>query len=344
MKKDMTVFKDIENDNFDAVVAFFSSNPDKIDMLGVGNNHYKDKSPLMYALQCLRDCIADWLIDAGADVSFQMPAGPKTPALMYAVCELLPVQILEKMLSKGSNPNACDYLGEVPLDLVIQDCNCDQWPKAFEKLKLLLNHGADPNIKSPSDDPTEEPESPLEYALRLKNLPREVDEVLGIVRDPPNIRTPSSFENIIFDSTEEDCESYQQALWQGFVVALKKGFKHWLCVDFQGGTEAGIMTEPFYIKRRQFLVKFDRLQAAFKKHNVDDPWLLSITSDEDGFCKLPSQISGIRLTTLFSFVIETMYDLPKFEGDYNVLFEYDHDFHYYAYKNAIERDLKESRD
>ncbi|MCB0840810.1 MAG: hypothetical protein KDD99_29280 [Bacteroidetes bacterium] len=80
------------------------------------------------------------LLAKGADPDFKRP---NTPPTLYNYVLEIPVEILETLLKGGADPNTRDHNG-VPVLYKLVDTYYvkDEYPK----VKLLLEHGADPNL------------------------------------------------------------------------------------------------------------------------------------------------------------------------------------------------------
>ena len=72
------LFQAIEAGAVSTVTAMLDAEPDAIDVFGDGNSLYRDKTPLMYALQCNHFHLAGLLLQRGADVRAHMRAGPRS--------------------------------------------------------------------------------------------------------------------------------------------------------------------------------------------------------------------------------------------------------------------------
>jgi serine/threonine protein kinase len=82
-------------------------------------------------------------------------------------------EIVELVLAKGANVNAKNYLGRTALHVLIQDAPVYQQPDNFKKIaRLLLDHGADPNLPSKkNENGTKDPGStPLALVLAHHEL------------------------------------------------------------------------------------------------------------------------------------------------------------------------------
>ena len=71
------LFKAIEDGDWSTVEAILDKNPNDVDVHGISNRLCRDKTPLMYAMQCENFEFARRFIDRGANVCARMPDGPK---------------------------------------------------------------------------------------------------------------------------------------------------------------------------------------------------------------------------------------------------------------------------
>lgn len=79
------LFKAIEDDQRSEVNQLIQANPDALEVLGEHNRLVRDKTPLMYAIQCFNLPLAEHLLDIGADPCAVMPAGPCDSVLQMCV-------------------------------------------------------------------------------------------------------------------------------------------------------------------------------------------------------------------------------------------------------------------
>jgi uncharacterized protein len=112
-------------------------------------------TPLMYAAREGALQTATVLLDAGADIDLTDPDG--TTALAVAIINLK-FDVAAMLIRRGANPNIADSTGMTPLYAAV-DMNTITWtfglpePKAspdvtaFDVVKLLLEHRADPNAR-----------------------------------------------------------------------------------------------------------------------------------------------------------------------------------------------------
>lgn len=137
------LFKAIQAGDVTTVTALLDADPATVDAFGEGSAAYRDKTPLMFALQCGRHHIARQLIRHGADVGARMPGGPRSTVIAVAVASVIPqqglkdaVRIVGDLLDAGADPN--DGLWPA----------LSSYNKAWDQpelIALLLERGADPD-------------------------------------------------------------------------------------------------------------------------------------------------------------------------------------------------------
>lgn len=148
-------FDQINEGNIEFIKSALDVSPEMVNILGENNNWYRDKSPLMYALQCTKAEMCILLIDRGADVNFRMPAGHKTTvcnwaatqATMYGEDNQEFIPILKKILELGANPNNSDYMGRDAIHEAISQLNASGEEHNWQTIKILIEAGADPKRK-----------------------------------------------------------------------------------------------------------------------------------------------------------------------------------------------------
>lgn len=103
-----------------------------------------DKNALMSAVRCDRIDIIDYLITQGADINF---FSLRHGNLLHA-CDSNSTKTLTTLLNYGIDPNAQNCYGDTPLMLILSNINysSNTAEQDYERLKILLNHGASLNI------------------------------------------------------------------------------------------------------------------------------------------------------------------------------------------------------
>ena len=137
------LFVAIEKHDHNTVFAILESDKDAMETVGHHNANCRDKTPLMFAMQCEDFELSEKLIDLGANVSAKMPAGPESSVIQLAVKfghGLNPqfgkwLSFTQKLIQKGANPS--DALWPA----------CHAYIKVADKpeiISLLLQSGASP--------------------------------------------------------------------------------------------------------------------------------------------------------------------------------------------------------
>jgi ankyrin repeat protein len=137
------LFVAIERHDHDLALGILEVEKGALEVVGHHNANCRDKTPLMYAMQCEDLELASKLIDLGADVRARMPAGPESSVIQLAV-----------KFGHGFNPNFENWLRFVEM-LVKAGANpsdglwpaCHAYSKTSDRpeiISLLLASGASP--------------------------------------------------------------------------------------------------------------------------------------------------------------------------------------------------------
>ena len=106
------LFEAIENNDWETIENILDIHPDEVDVYGFANRYCRDKTPLMYSLQCENFAIARKIIARGAKVDAKMSGGPESSVLALAANVghgLNPkfeewVTFVSELIGKGANP------------------------------------------------------------------------------------------------------------------------------------------------------------------------------------------------------------------------------------------------
>ena len=83
--------------NLAAVAAILDDDPDAMESIGEHNRNVRDKTPLMFAMQCFNLQLAHVLLDRGANANAEMPGGPGYSVLslcmQFAYCDRRPRRV-----------------------------------------------------------------------------------------------------------------------------------------------------------------------------------------------------------------------------------------------------------
>ena len=135
------LFIAIEKHDHDVVLGILAKDMDALEIVGQHNANCRDKTPLMFAMQCEDFELAEKLIELGANVNAKMPAGPESSVIQLAV-----------KFGHGLNPYFDKWLGFIKV-LLEHGANpsealwpaCHAYNKVADKpeiISLLLNNGA----------------------------------------------------------------------------------------------------------------------------------------------------------------------------------------------------------
>jgi hypothetical protein len=142
------LFNAIQAGDVATVFAVLQDNPDAVETVGEHNNYVRDKTPLMFALQCANLRLANALLDRGAKASAVMPAGPRDSVLQmcvyYAYCrdeeehgEWL--RLATRLLDLGAEPTSALWPALYGFGRRV---------KRADLIGLLLSRGANPDVQA----------------------------------------------------------------------------------------------------------------------------------------------------------------------------------------------------
>ena len=140
MKKSETLFKAIEGGDVTGVRTILDHSPELLEAFGEHNRSCRDKTPLMYALQCGHLRLAGELLDRGANPRACMAGGPGSSVIGLAVRFMIGgrdnsalVAFVDRLIGAGADPD----------DALLPACLT--YNKAFDQpqlIELLLRRGA----------------------------------------------------------------------------------------------------------------------------------------------------------------------------------------------------------
>ena len=137
------LFEAIENGRRQTVEASLDAKPRRIEAIGTHKAGCRDKTPLMYALQCQRFGIARMLLRRGANASARMSGGPGSTVISLAV----------RFVIQGRDPTPVLEMIDALIDAGA-DPTDGLWPairtyhKHWDETRLIeriLERGADPD-------------------------------------------------------------------------------------------------------------------------------------------------------------------------------------------------------
>lgn len=137
------LFVAIEKHDHKSVLEIINKDNEALEVTGQHNANCRDKTPLMFAMQCEDFELSESLIDLGANVSAKMAAGPESSVIQLAV-----------KFGHGLNPNFDKWLdftekliqhGANPSDALWPACHAyNKVADKHEIISLLLQNGASP--------------------------------------------------------------------------------------------------------------------------------------------------------------------------------------------------------
>lgn len=140
------IFTSIEKDDSETLFSILETDPKAIEITGEHNRNVRDKTPLMYALQCRKLELASILLDHGASPTAKMAGGPKSSVLDLCAnfAHYDPssfsqwVDLVVRLLEKGANPSTALWPALHAFGSIVKNPSI---------IKLLLEYGADPDIQ-----------------------------------------------------------------------------------------------------------------------------------------------------------------------------------------------------
>ncbi len=107
------LFQAIQADDRSLIDEILEANEDALEVVGLHNRLVRDKTPLMFALQCMKLDLANYLLDRGADAAAHMAGGPRSSVL--ALCVKFAhagvtsfddwMQLARRLLDQGADPS-----------------------------------------------------------------------------------------------------------------------------------------------------------------------------------------------------------------------------------------------
>ncbi len=329
----LEVFKAIQANDVSLIREFCETQPECIDVGGVGISYYRGKTPLMYSLESNRFEIARLLIDAGADVNAVMPAGLGWTILYASVYAgvSLSLEILQMLLERGADPNV--KYGPLPLTRAIDNSwkldkyHADAKAKdmtdtvTIKAVKLLLEYGANPDYKRPSGAEGNL-SSAREHARKMPNVPDVICDLLEIPRKTP-VPVVQSIPPILEHPGDQFANSYR-ALVEGFRILLVEQpmIGLWASISVQGGTEQQIADRTLYFKDRVLVFPRETLTDEMLSKCRVKVSPTSIEQDTTGNCKFFDTSTVEQMAAVIDVLATKHFKLRKFMGDYAIGFEW----------------------
>ena len=138
------LFSAIQDKDLTSLDAILDENPDALETLGDHNAYVRDKTPLMFAIQCANISLAHALLDRGAEASAMMPGGPGTSVLElcveFAYCDEPRhddwIRLATCLLDEGADPNSALWPALNGFGGIVDRADL---------IRLLLDRGANPD-------------------------------------------------------------------------------------------------------------------------------------------------------------------------------------------------------
>lgn len=142
------LFTAIERGNSKLLAEILDEHAGAVEALGDHNAYVRDKTPLMFAIQCRNLRFANALLDRGANASAVMPAGPRNSVLQLCVDAAYYgdkpehngwVKLATRLLDLGAEPTSALYRALYGFN--------HGFVKRADLIRLLLSRGADPDAQ-----------------------------------------------------------------------------------------------------------------------------------------------------------------------------------------------------
>lgn len=140
------LFQSIETKDRQAIDEILDKHADALEVVGFHNRNVRDKTPLMYAIQCCNVELSNYLLDRGAEANAVMPGGPESSVL--ALCMIVAhspagsfddwIQLTNRLLDLGADPTSAIWTATA---------HYKGFLKKIDLVELLYRRGA--NIDKP---------------------------------------------------------------------------------------------------------------------------------------------------------------------------------------------------
>ena len=115
-----------------------------MEITGEHNRNVRDKSPLMYAMQCSKFKVVNYLLGRGADSTARMAGGPRSSVLglcvSFAFCDAKNhdrwIKLAIKLIDLGADPSSALWTALHGFGGIVD---------RDDLIRLLLDRGADPD-------------------------------------------------------------------------------------------------------------------------------------------------------------------------------------------------------
>ena len=138
------MFRAIQDNDLTSLYAILDENPDALETLGDHNAYVRDKTPLMFAIQCANFSLAHALLDRGAKATAMMPGGPRSSVLAlcveFAYCDKPRhddwIRLAARLLDEGADPTSALWPALHGFGGLVNRADL---------IRLLLDRGANPD-------------------------------------------------------------------------------------------------------------------------------------------------------------------------------------------------------
>jgi len=135
------LFNAVQEKDLATLYEILVDNPDAMETVGEHNRLVRDKTPLMFALQCSNLSLADALLDRGAKASAVMAGGPCMSVLAlcvnFAYCDADRhdewIRLATRLLDEGADPTSALWPALHGFGRIV---------KRADLIRLLLDRGA----------------------------------------------------------------------------------------------------------------------------------------------------------------------------------------------------------
>jgi hypothetical protein len=135
------MFNAVQEKDLATLYAILHENPEGMETVGEHNRNVRDKTPLMFAMQCWNIGLANALLDRGAKASAVMAGGPCMSALalcvMFAYCDADQhndwIRLATRLIDEGADPTSALWQALNGVGRIV---------KRVDLIRLLLDRGA----------------------------------------------------------------------------------------------------------------------------------------------------------------------------------------------------------
>jgi len=146
MRKTTTkqLFKSIDAKDQTTLISILDAHSEALEAFGEHNRLVRDKTPLMYALQCWNISLANMLLDRGANADASMAGGPRSSVLslcmQFAYCDSDQhddwIELATRLIDNGAEPNSGLWPALHGFGGIVE---------RVDLIRLCLERGADPD-------------------------------------------------------------------------------------------------------------------------------------------------------------------------------------------------------